>query len=137
MWSFPHLSGDGQAALMTYRSKQLTEPEATTKKTKCSTGRREADAKIIAALNKHHDYQAGTCLNPEPIVANHLALLAQVGEASVSRFFKRKFKGYRQYQALCRRSPSELGKSMELLNGEVPPHILYSRTPPGEGRDED
>jgi hypothetical protein len=112
-----------------------------TKKPKRSSERGEARAKIIAALNKHHQYADGGCLNLEPIGNNELARLAEVDKSTTSAFFSREFnrgekEGYRRYRLICR-DPSRLAFSLKALNGEFSPHHFYGRLPPDEGERED
>jgi hypothetical protein len=102
------------------------------KKAKRSTQRGEGEAKIIAALTKHHKYADGGTLNPEPIGNNALARLAGVSESTVSAFFKERFKGHAKYRALCNDS-SHLVAALRMLNGEYSPHLLYGDRLPGEG----
>jgi hypothetical protein len=44
--------------------------------------RGEAEAKLIAALTKHHQYADGSCLNLEPVGNNELARIAEVSEST-------------------------------------------------------
>jgi hypothetical protein len=92
----------------------LVTPVATVKK------RREpGDAKVllIAALSAHHHYGEDE-MNFEPIRNNQLARKAGVGQSSASDFFTKHFKGYEQYQRLCKDHPLELGRILRKLNDE-------------------
>jgi hypothetical protein len=91
---------------------------------KKSTQSGEATAKLIAALTTHHQYENGSCLNPNPIGANLLSRLAGVSEGSASSFFTKKFGGHGQYKLCCRRDIATLAASLKLLNGEVAPKCL-------------
>jgi hypothetical protein len=133
------LTEKGRDALALHRAKQAVagrgkeaehEPHAT--KTKRSTTRGSARAKIIGYLNKHHKYTDGAVLNKEPIQCNELARKADVANASASRFFEKYFGGHEKYMAMCRRNSADLETSLKLLNVDFPPHLLYGRTPPGE-----
>jgi hypothetical protein len=110
---------------------------------KRSTRRGDAQAKIIAALTKHHQFEDGGCLNTEPIGVNELARQAQVAPSTVSRFFDKEFggsqrqEGHAKYAIVCR-DAGRLADSLKVLRGEFSPHDLYGRRPPGEGdRDEE
>jgi hypothetical protein len=98
---------------------------------KRSTERGEGQAKLIAALTKHHQYADGGCLNLEPIGNNELAKAAGVSPSTASAFFKNQFEGHTEYKALCR-DTGLLVAVIKLLNNEFSPHNLYSRRPPGE-----
>ncbi|MCX7428780.1 MAG: hypothetical protein NTW96_24530 [Planctomycetia bacterium] len=63
---------------------------------KRSTEPGEARAKIVAALTVWHKYENGGCGNTTPIGVNELARLADVGPASVNRFFNKQFGGARR-----------------------------------------
>lgn len=104
-------------------------------KSKKSTVKGEARAKLIAALSLHHKYQEGSCLNTEPIGCNELARQAQVSQGSATPFFKAEFKGYSAYKVVCR-DPGRLAESLKVLNGEFSPQELYGRNPPGESADD-
>ncbi|MBU4273676.1 MAG: hypothetical protein KKA28_17580 [Planctomycetes bacterium] len=111
--------------------------EGASVKKKKSTEKGEAQAKIIAALMKHHEYQDGSCLKQEPIGVRELARLATVGKTSVTRFFTKQFKGRTNYRAACR-DVENLVATLKLLNQEYSPYLLFGHTPPGEGdTDED
>jgi hypothetical protein len=110
---------------------------------KKSTAKGEAQEKIVPALTLHHKYQNGGCLNEEPIGANELARLADVGQASVNRFFDKHFgvgkpkkNGHKKYIGVCR-DIGNLVASLKLLNGEFSPSTLYGRNPPNEGQEEE
>jgi hypothetical protein len=100
------------------------------KKAKRRTERGEARAKIIGMLLKHHQYANNdSCLNTEPIVANKLAEIAEVGKGSVNRFFNSEFNdgekgGYANYKRACR-DPRTLEHALKLLSGDLRPSILF------------
>ena len=106
-------------------------------KPKKSTAKGEAQAKIIAAFTLHHKYQNGSCLNQEPIKVGELATNAEVGKASVNRFFNKQFgvgkpkkDGHKQYMIACR-ATDLLVMTLRMLNGEITPSLLLSgREPP-------
>lgn len=98
-------------------------------KTKRSTERGEARAKLIAALTKHHQYADGVCLNQEPTGNNELARLAHVAKRTASAFFDKEFHGHSQYKILCR-DRQRLVAALKLLNGEYSPYFLYGSSPP-------
>jgi hypothetical protein len=112
-------------------------PTSRTTKSKRSTERGEGREKIIAALTAHHQYEGDGCLNQDPITNNELARKAGVANSTVSAFFKKEFKGYAQYRAICKKGASDLAAALKLLRGEYSPHLLFGRTPPGEGHDDE
>lgn len=110
---------------------------------KKSTVKGEAQEKIISALILHHKYQDGGCLNLEPIGLGELARKAEVGKASVNRFFDKHFGvgkpkkgGHKKYIHVCGDITS-LITSLKLLNGEFSPSALYGRNPPNKGQEEE
>jgi hypothetical protein len=110
----------------------------TTHLPKKSTQAGEAEAKLIAALSKHHEYAADGGLNLGPIGCNRLAREASVGKASASEFFQRHFNGYKQYRATCLRGDHDrILLVLKHLNGDFSTAALFGRTPPGEGRIDD
>jgi len=107
------------------------------KKPKRSTARGEGRDKLIAALNLHHKYQDGGCLNLESIGNNELARLAKVSESTASAFFTKEFEGHTKYRAMCG-DATQLVAALKLLNQEFAPHHLFGGKPPGENdRDDD
>ena len=104
-----------------------------TKKPKRSTQRGEAEAKLIAALTKHHQYADGGCLNVDPVNNNQLARLAHVSKGTSSSFFHKQFSGHDQYKVLCR-NETMLAFALKMLNGEITPAILAGSQLPGERR---
>jgi len=112
-------------------------------KEKKSTVRGEAQEKIIAALTKHHKYADGSCLNLEAIKVGELARLAEVGKASVNRFFDKQFGvgepkkgGHKKYIRVCGDTKG-LIPTLKLLNREFAASALYGRNPPNEGQEEE
>ena len=109
------------------------------KQQKRSTDRGDARTKIIAALNAHHKYDNGSCLNAEPIGNNELARLAKSAPSTANGFFNKEFggsdrkKGYATYRVVCRDS-GRLVDSLKALNDDFSPHDLYGRQPRGEGK---
>lgn len=87
---------------------------------------------LVARLNAHHKYDHEEGLNLEPIGSNKLAELVGVNQSTSSAFFKAEFGGYEQYCRTCA-DPAALAAALRLLNGDVKPHHLYGRAPPGEG----
>jgi hypothetical protein len=130
--------GKGQAAGTIAPSNQggAGQGEGPAKKPKRSTERGEGRAKIIGALNVHHQYAKGSCLTLEPIGNNELARKAVVSESTVSVFFQKEFKGHAKYRALCN-DASRLAAALKLLNGEFSPHLLSGGSLPGEGNPDD
>lgn len=127
-----------------YASKNLHEAESVVTPTKSaatsakrSTERGEGQAKLIAALTKHHKYADGSCLNLEPIGNNELARLAKVGKRTASAFFKKEFQGHVKYKAVCSDAGQLLVTALKLLNGEFAAHILYGNKPPEKAVRED
>ena len=105
-------------------------PNVRTIATKRSTAKGDAEAKIIGALTAHHGYSNGGCSNFAPIGVNELARKAEVGAASVNRFFDKQFnggkkEGHKQYGRLCH-SQSGLVTAIKLLNGEFSPYLLLN-----------
>lgn len=113
-----------------------TASKLTPKKTKRSTVRGEGQAKLIAALTKHHNYADGSCLNWEPIGNNELARLAEVSESTASTFFKNQFGGHAKYRSACRIQEALIG-SLKTLNQEFTPRNLVLGYLPGEDQRED
>ena len=115
-------------------------------RSKESTCKGDAKAKIIAALTLHHEYQDGSCLNQEPIGVRELNRQANVSASTVSAFFNKKYgkgegrkkkDGHKRYCNMCR-DTSKLIMSLKMLNDEYSPSLLYGDNPPGEGcRDDD
>lgn len=104
---------------------------ATAPRSKKSTARGEGREKLISALTKHHQYDDGGCLVMDPISNNELARRAGVRQSTASAFFKKEFKGYAKYRAICR-DAGRLADSLKALNGDFSPYDLYGRRPPGE-----
>jgi hypothetical protein len=119
----------GKGSKATGETKAPKNPKRTTQKG-------EAQAKLIAALTKHHKYADGSCLNLEPIGNNELARLAGVSESTASAFFNKQFGGHAKYRAGCS-DTSKLVAALKLLNQEFAPHLLYGAKPPGEDKRED
>jgi hypothetical protein len=99
-------------------------------KPKRSTERGEGQAKLAAALTKHHKYADSSCLNLEPIGNNQLARLAEVSDSTASAFFRKEFEGHKKYRAVCG-DTTRLVAALKLLNQEYSPHHLYGGSPPG------
>jgi hypothetical protein len=108
--------------------------DATSKpvRAKRRTEKGEAETKLIAALAKHHQYSDGSCLNPEHVQNNALARLAGVNQASATRFFKKHFRGRRQYVRICA-DPASLSRILGSLVGDMPAWKLFGRAPKSEG----
>jgi hypothetical protein len=108
--------------------------EATTR-TKRSTLKGEARAKIVSALTAHHDREG--LLIQTPLALSELARQAGVSKGSVARFLDAEFGGeekkggYAKYRVICR-FPRRLRDSLHVLNGEFSPDRLYGATPPSE-----
>lgn len=107
-------------------------------KPKKSTKKGGIKEKIIKALETHHEYENGSCLNYEPIKVRRLARLLGVQASTISDFFKREFAGgegdgHATYCRACA-NKTDLIASLKTLNKEFrPSHFLvYGRTPPGE-----
>jgi hypothetical protein len=82
--------------------------------------------KLIAALTKHHDYANGSCLNLELIGNNELARKAKVSPSTASEFFKKYFKGWKKYRAICNRGDAKtLVAALKLMNDEFRPCHLF------------
>jgi hypothetical protein len=101
---------------------------------KPSTERGEGQAKLIAALTKHHKYAEGGCLNLEPIGNNELARLAEVGTATATRFFDKWFDGHSRYCGICRCNTSKLVDTIKAMRGEFVPsrEPNYGAVPPAD-----
>lgn len=114
----------------------LGEPKpAKAPRVKRSASKGEARIKLIAALTQHHDYEAVSCLNQEPIGCNALAKLAEVSKGSASSFFCKEFGAHAKYCYVCG-DVGKLAESLQLLNQELTPQSLLKYDPPGEdGRD--
>jgi hypothetical protein len=100
----------------------VTIPKPATR-TKRSTSKGEAREKIIAALTKHHQYEAGSCLISEPIGNNELARNADVSSSTASRYFVENFGSYDDYRGLCK-NVGNLCDSLKLLRGEFKPKVF-------------
>jgi hypothetical protein len=107
------------------------------RKPKRSTQRGEGREKLIPALLAHHKYENGGCTKFEPIGNNELARKAVVAPATASGFFKKEFAGHDKYKAMCHRSSSELAFALRLINGDVAPHQIFSRSLPSEVEQDD
>ncbi|MBX7165529.1 MAG: hypothetical protein K1X74_04185 [Pirellulales bacterium] len=101
------------------------------KKPKRSTDQGDGQAKLIAALNVHHQYAKDSCLNLEPIGNNELARRAQVSPSTASAFFRDKFKGHSKYRQQCL-NRTILLPALKLLNQDYAPHHLFGTEHPGE-----
>jgi hypothetical protein len=88
-------------------------------------GETDKEQLVIAALMKHHGYQSDRSIgNPTPAKTAQLAKLAsgkqvQVSDATVSRFFKKKFpgRGYKGYTNACVRG--EIGMKLAVWQGDI------------------
>jgi len=108
------------------------------KKPKRSTERGEGQAKLIAALTKHHEYADGSCLNTAYIGNNELALLANVSNSTASEFFKKEFGGHTKYKNVYCSDIHLLTAALKKLNDEYVVDDLFGGSPPGEDdRDDD
>ena len=115
---------------------QAEPPEAASEtksptKPKRSTERGDGQAKLIAALTKHHKYADGGCLHLESVGNNELARLAEVSGSTASAFFKKQFGGHTKYRATCS-DVSRLVAALKVLNQEYSPYQLFDANPPGE-----
>lgn len=99
---------------------------------KRSTGKGEAKAKLIAALAAHHKYSDGSCAHLEPVKNNALARLADVDQGSASYFFRKYFRGHRQYIRDCQ-NPGKLSRILGSLVGDIAGWKLFGRAPESEG----
>ena len=97
-------------------------------KTKRNTQRGEASAKLVGALTKWHDYANGSCLNLTPVGVRELAELVDVDPSTASDFFKREFKGHKNYEAACG-NVHNLVAALKLLNDEYAPHHFLRLDP--------
>lgn len=130
---------DVQADLAGAKSAASTALPPVNKKPKRSTERGDAEVKIIAALTQHHRYQvfnlpgerSSSLLHQEPTGCNALARKARVSKSSVSRFFKKWFKGHRKYRRVCKDFNS-LISSLKMLNRDWCPWNLYDKEPPAD-----
>jgi hypothetical protein len=94
-------------------------------KPKQSTARRDTRDVIIAALNHRHNYGRDSGLNLNPVGVSELAnILKPLAKSTVSRFFKREFGGYANYEIACR-DLSKLENALILLNGDARPRALF------------
>lgn len=89
--------------------------------------RDNANDLLIAVITKHHRYADGGCLHTEPIGNNKLARLANVAKSTASKFFRCKFREYRNYRIICR-DTSRLVNTLKMLNNEISPHIVLGNT---------
>ncbi len=77
--------------------------------------RSDTELKLIAGLTQHHGYDEGECRDEEPISVKDLAAMTRVSKATVSRFFKQHFGGYKRYRRL---SQQDLESVLRKLNGD-------------------
>ena len=105
-----------------------TNPQGT--KNKRSTGKGEAQAKIVAALTLHHKYENGQCdKSTGPIRVNELARLAVVSKSTASTFFRKEFgNGRFEYNRTCD-NYKELVNYLRRVNGEKPTARTHSHNP--------
>jgi hypothetical protein len=118
---------------------------ATARKPKRSTERGEGEAKLIAALTKHHQYAEGGCMKWDPINSNGLAEKAKAGKGSANRFFNKWFgsakkakDGYRNYRITCN-GKDKLIAILKSMNGDMPRPgvVLFGREVPDEAENPD
>ena len=122
---------DGEVLDPSMAHAEATNPKP--KKTKRSTEKGEARAKIVSALTEHHRYADGGCLNHEPIGNNELARNAKVAKRTTSAFFSKEFKGHANYKRVCD-DARNLITALKMLNDEFSPHILIgSKLAPEQG----
>ena len=111
-----------------YRAEpMLTKPATVITKPKRINGQSTHRITLIAALEKHHQYANGSCLNTEPIGNNALGKLAGTSGAAASNFFNDKFGGHAKYKILCYGQPASLVAKLRELNDERTPAILDER----------
>jgi hypothetical protein len=127
----PHGSGPNNPAGERGRPQDTDPPMA---KSKRSTIRGEARAKISAALTLHHRYADGNCLNENPISVSKLAKTSQVGKGSVSRFFTKEFGGHSKYRNVYCRDLRFLTAALKKLNGEYTVDQLFGGSPPQKNK---
>ncbi len=125
------LAADTNGEVSQAEPAEATSKTTTPTKAKRSTEKGEGQAKLIAALTKHHKYADGSCLNLAPVGNNELARLAEVSESTASAFFNRQFGGHTKYRAICS-DATRLVAALKLLNQEFSPHHLFGAKPPGE-----
>ena len=130
------LAADTNGEVSQAEPAEATSKTTTPTKAKRSTEKGEGQAKLIAALTKHHKYADGSCLNLEPVGNNELARLAEVSESTASAFFNKQFGGHTKYRAICS-DATRLIAALKLLNQEFSPHHLFGAKPPGEDERED
>jgi len=99
---------------------------------KRSTEKGEAEAKLIAALAAHHEYSDGSCLNLDPVRNNAIARVADVDQGSATHFFKKHFRGRKQYIRICQ-DPESLSLILGALVRDMPAWKLFGRAPTSEG----
>lgn len=99
---------------------------------KRSTEKGEAEAKLIAALAAHHEYSDGSCLNLDPVRNNAIARVAEVNQGSATHFFKKHFRGRKQYIRICQ-DPESLSLILGALVRDMPAWKLFGRAPASEG----
>lgn len=85
----------------------------------------DSDLGFIAALTKHHMYENGVCENFEPIKCIELSEITRMAKSTVSRFFKKEFQGYKNYQISCKNG--KISQSLKLLNKDVQPFLLLGK----------
>jgi hypothetical protein len=87
------------------------------------TAEKDSAAKVIAALNAHHDYDAGSVMNFEPAKNRQLAndfKVLDLAKNALTRFLADKFEkgGYKKYRAACVKKT--IGALLRAWNGETP-----------------
>ena len=85
----------------------------------------DSDLLIIGVLNKHHQYENGSCLNSEPIGCRELARRLSKAAAVISHFFKKEFEGHCIYKIQCQNGT--ISQSLRLLNAEVSPSYISGK----------
>ena len=100
---------------------------------KRSTGKGEAQEKLVAAFLGHHKYESangGSCNNWEPIALTQLSQIAQTSKSSASRFFDDHFgdgskkNGHARYRGTCKNDQQQLIVACIAMSGEFRPARL-------------
>ena len=114
---------------------KIDSQDSSKKKSKRSTEKGEARAKIISTWTLHHQYRDGGALNFEPIGVNELARQSDVSSGSVTTFFNEVFDGHAKYRSACHLKHPLL-RALKEQNDDFSPEPQYDAALLDE-RDED
>ncbi|QEL16651.1 hypothetical protein [Limnoglobus roseus] len=88
-------------------------------KSKRSTHKGDAQAKMPVVLLKHHNYAEDGGVTPDPINNNELARRAGVSTSTASKLFADVFEGHDKYKIMCR-NVRKFALRLGVLAGDIP-----------------